>query len=41
VGAAPQVPGFPWWLVLGIAGIAVIASYFVASGFADSRRMHG
>ncbi|PRI12410.1 class C sortase [Leucobacter massiliensis] len=39
-GAAPTVPGFPWWLVYGSAGLALVAGYVVWQGAADARAGH-
>lgn len=36
-GGAPTIPGFPWWAVLGGAGLLVIAAYSVRQGFVDAR----
>lgn len=37
VGAAPTIPGFPWWAVLGGGGLVVVTVYVVRRGFADPR----
>lgn len=36
-GAAPTVPGFPWWAVFGGAGIALVGTYGVLQGRIDAR----
>lgn len=37
VGAAPTIPGFPWWVPLGIGGLTIITVFLVRAGFADAR----
>lgn len=36
-GAAPTVPGFPWWAVFGGAGIALVVTYSVYQGRIDAK----
>ncbi|WP_372968615.1 class C sortase [Microbacterium sp.] len=36
-GAPPTIPGFPWWAVLGGAGLLLIAGYLTTQGFRDAR----
>ena len=35
--AAPTIPGFPWWAVIGGAGLALVGGYTVFQGFGDAR----
>ena len=37
-GNAPEVPGFPWWTVLGGGGLLLVGAYVVHRGFADPRQ---
>lgn len=34
-GAAPEVPGFPWWIALASGGLLLVAAYVVRRGFID------
>lgn len=36
-GAAPTIPGFPWWAVIGGLGVVLIGVYCVRQGFVDAR----
>lgn len=36
-GAAPTIPGFPWWSVIGGAGLLLIGAYVFRQGFVDAR----
>ncbi|WP_105803973.1 class C sortase [Leucobacter massiliensis] len=36
-GAAPTIPGFPWWAVIGGAGVLLIGAYTIRQGFVDAR----
>lgn len=36
-GRAPEIPGFPWWALIGGGGILLIAGYCARQGFADAR----
>lgn len=36
-GAAPTIPGFPWWAVWGSAGLVLITAYVLWQGFVDAR----
>ena len=36
-GKAPEIPGFPWWALLGTGGILLIGGYLVRRGFVDTR----
>jgi len=36
-GAAPTIPGFPWWAVIGSAGALLIGVYARRQGFVDAR----
>ncbi len=35
---APQIPGFPWWVVIGGGGVLVVGAYLVWQGRVDGRR---
>lgn len=37
-GAAPEIPGFPWWLPTYLGGILAIGLYVWRAGLADGRR---
>lgn len=37
IGAAPEIPGFPWWAVLGGAGALLVGAYVARQGFVDQR----
>lgn len=37
VGEAPTIPGFPWWALLGIGGLAVVTAFIIRAGFVDAR----
>ena len=36
-GAAPTIPGFPWWAVIGGLGVVAIGGYVFRRGFVDSQ----
>lgn len=36
-GKAPQIPGFPWWAVIGGGGVLLVGGYVVRRGFVDPR----
>ena len=36
-GQAPLVPGFPWWLVFGAAGLTLTIAYTARQGFLDAK----
>lgn len=36
-GEAPEVPGFPWWAMIGSVGVLLVAGYCARQGFADAR----
>ena len=40
VGAAPTIPGFPWWIVIGVGGLSLATVYFVRRGYVDARLRH-
>lgn len=35
-GEVPTIPGFPWWAVFFLVGLALILTYFVRRGFKDA-----
>ena len=37
VGARPNIPGFPWWIVWGGGSLVVTVAYVVHRGFLDAR----
>lgn len=37
-GVAPTIPGFPWWVLWGGAGIVLVAAYVIWQGFVDARQ---
>lgn len=37
LGADPEIPGFPWWIPLGVAGIGAVAVWYWRSGYATVR----
>ncbi len=37
-GAAPEIPGFPWWAVIGGSVVLVVISYVVYAGYSQGRR---
>ncbi|MFS0715345.1 class C sortase [Microbacterium sp. 2P01SA-2] len=41
VGKAPDLPGFPWWAVLGGAGLLLVGAYVARRGFVDPRGVGG
>ncbi|WP_336653034.1 MULTISPECIES: class C sortase [unclassified Leucobacter] len=36
-GAAPLIPGFPWWALIAGAGLLLVGAYGVRQGFVDGR----
>lgn len=36
-GQAPVIPGFPWWAVLGGAGLLLVTAYVARQGIIDAR----
>lgn len=36
-GRAPDVPGFPWWILLGSGGVLLAGGYLAHRGFVDAR----
>lgn len=36
-GAAPSIPGFPWWIVFAATGVTAISVYVTRRGFVDAR----
>lgn len=39
-GATPDIPGFPWWVVIAAAGVIAIAVFVWRSGYTDARVRH-
>ncbi|SPT52924.1 Sortase (surface protein transpeptidase) [Actinomyces bovis] len=37
-GKAPDIPGFPWWIVLDLAGITLVCVYVWRAGYPPKRR---
>lgn len=37
VGKAPELPGFPWWAVIGGAGVLLVGAYVWRRGYLDPR----
>lgn len=35
-GETPTIPGFPWWIILALTGLALILTYFIRRGFKDA-----
>lgn len=40
VGATPEIPGFPWWVVGLLGGVVLIGDYVWHSGYLSSSRRH-
>lgn len=36
-GAVPKIPGFPWWVLIGGAGVLLVGGYVIRQGFIDAR----
>ncbi|WP_239437948.1 class C sortase [Arthrobacter alpinus] len=34
-GEVPSIPGFPWWIVLVLIGMALVLTYLIGRGFKD------
>lgn len=34
-GKAPTIPGFPWWIVYGVGGLALVSVYVIRRGYID------
>lgn len=41
MGAAPQIPGFPWWAVALAGGALATGAFVLRAGFTDARTLRG